>query len=196
MPLKLSKQNLSIGVICSKQKHRPALCGLYLDPQNKTITATDSYRLIRMQLEEVDDAIMINEKYTITPSHPLIIPAESAKSAKAKIRKTSLPDFEGCFFLSDNIVASTDLTTAEITQFQKVEEEYPDVDKVINEAKAKDGKMYIKVNAKLLADTLKAFAEASGEHVVLKFTDESDAIIITNAKAEDGAIGLVMPERY
>ena len=89
--LQITKQNLSIGAICSKKSYRLALQCLCVDPIEKTITATDSYRLLTMKTGECEDTPIINEKPAIIPTGKILIPADTAKSTKSKIKKVTKP---------------------------------------------------------------------------------------------------------
>lgn len=192
--LQLTKQNLSIGAICSKTGIRPELTGLFIDPKAGTITATDSYRLITMPTGQTEEIININQQPAIIPDRQIILPATTAKIAKAKIKKSSLPDLESCYFLANNLIASTTLETAEMTNFMPIDGEFPDFESIVTGAEQAPAIVSININAKLLAELLKTMTEASGEHLTLKISDRNSAILITNRDKADGVKGLLMPE--
>lgn len=95
--MKIDKKILSLAKnIASKEKYRPALCGVYLD--NNKIVATDSFKMVKIEygnLEKPFDSKLIDKKEIEKEKELESIPAKELWTAK-------FPDKYECFYDNEN----------------------------------------------------------------------------------------------
>jgi hypothetical protein len=165
---KLKSKHLALANVCAKNSNRPALAGVYLNVADKTLTATDSFALIKAPYD--GDVEGINN---------MIIPATAIKKVKLKKKEEAelLPDSIGDI------------------KFAPIDDSYPDISVAINNLiGGKDPLATVRVNAEYLSNLVLSMAKATGNidaFVDISIFGNNEAIYLKAGEVE----GLLMPVR-
>jgi hypothetical protein len=198
----LTKGNiLGLIPIADKKTLRPALHGLYFD--GETITATDSYKLIRVKhagMKSEDFPILENVLPRHTIEKPFILNIDDLKKVKFENNKY-LPILSTAIFANetedDISIVSTDLSCNSVTKIKKTNADYPNVDAVIPNDEPKDA---VGIDLKHLIPLLKAMQDNGCEQIKIETRGKDKPVIIKGAvfvnhelKMNGDVLGLIMP---
>lgn len=163
--MKLNKENIAVASFAAKSPIRPELASVLL--KGGKIVATDSFRLIEMEVEEYEGDV------------PVLIPAKEFKAMKGKVILGEKSE-EGYKLSSDQMTL--------IVSANGDPESYPDYEKIIP---TEEPVLEIKVNGRYLAEVLSLLAKTHPfETVELSFYGPKKGIVLHTAKAR----GIVMPQ--
>ena len=172
------KTNLTkkqVGSLCSKDGLKPALNGLYYEPNKKRLTATNGHALISYKVESCE-----NESTAVIPT---------------EVFKTKAKD--NCkYYINCEASRISDEGKA---NYNLIDEQYPDVDSV---QPSYDNSIEYGVNLELLKKLCDAVPKDSNNHKFIKLTinlDRNDTAIkfkqYSNADEDSLYSGLIMPIR-
>ena len=193
----LYNQNcLNVAKIASKSEVRPELAGVFFTKDK--VVATDSFKLLEMttskgyKVEDYPDA-----KHPVMKGFkPFIIPAKELSKVKIPKNK-SLPVLENVAvsYVDDKRVdlMTTDLETADIKSFRRIDAKYPDYEKVFptGEAKAE-----INISAEYLIRVLEVMGKVNNLGTIkIKFYSDQMPLVLEAKNDNQSARAMVMPLR-
>lgn len=182
----LTKEILAVCEVASKIKFKTELACVQIKPD--TIIATDTFK-----------AIIIKRKDFFVDNYPggelaklsnkgVLINAKELKQHLKFVKYKSLPDIDEKAIViekdKDVEIQVVDMKRGSnsVFNFRKVNEEYPDIEKIIptNKPLAK-----VELNADYLIDLLKCF---KGENINIEIRGKNEAVIIENRNKDKTGI--------
>jgi len=198
----IDKRIIGVAMATSKDEIRPVLASVKFK-DGKQI-GTDGFYMLMIQEKNVDKAdIPIIEDKKYEPVEEAMIPAKELIAFAKKIKKSNtLPILENAWTIPTEEgsikLITTDLDNSSYLQTRKVAGEYPNVDKIIDEAKAKKPVIEINFSPKKMRELLQAMEKAGLDQgysmVTMQLTGVNDAIVLTGNDSEKREVfGMLMP---
>jgi hypothetical protein len=195
----LTKEQLLVHHVASKDESRPVLCTVYFtqDGNKTTAVATDSYMLAEITSEVPDDSDFPEtggEK--VTPSIEGYVTKDNVKKALASLpRKGALPILDYAQLTTESL-DTTDLSSVSRFSAQKDSSPFPNYQSIIPSGEPAHS---VKLNPKLLKQLLEVFKDDT--EVTLEFHNAPDGnkaqqpLILRASNMETKKLGLIMPLR-
>ena len=198
----IDKRIIGITMVTSKDEIRPILASVKFK-DGKQI-GTDGFCMLMIQEKNVDKTeIPVIEAKKYEPVEEAMIPAKELMDFVKKIKKNNiLPILENAWTIPAEEgyvkLITTDLANSSYLQTRKINEEYPSVDIIIDEAKAKKPVIEINFSPKKMRELLHAMEKAGLDQgcsmVTMRLTNVNDTIILTGNDSEKREVfGMLMP---
>lgn len=193
----LNQNNLNVCKIASKSETRPELAGVFIT-KDKTV-ATDSFRLIEMSTPsniKAEDYPKVQGKTAMRGFKPFIISAKELSKIKIPKNK-SLPIVENIAISHvDNThveLMTTDLETADIKSFRKIDGTFPDYEKIFPK---ENPKAEVELNAEYLAEVCEVLSKINNlKSVKIKFYGDNMPLVLEAKNQDQASRAMIMPLR-
>jgi DNA polymerase III sliding clamp (beta) subunit (PCNA family) len=190
----LNNLNLEVAKFASKAETKPEIAGVFIT--SKHTTATDGFRLVEMSVRsdvKPEDYPKVQGKSAMRGMKPVIVPAKEL--SKVKIPKNKdLPILENVAVSHVDgqrvDLMTTNLETADVKSFKRIEGKYPDYDQIFPKGEAK---AEIEVNGKLLAEMLDTLSKLNNLNSVrIKFYKDNDPLVLEAKNDNQSARAMLM----
>ena len=206
--MNINTANLMVGKAAGTELSRPGIMGIRVTATHTE--ATNGHILARVTLpeqfppEDLPAAIKTEDAEYL---EPFTIPAKPAMAIKPfKMKKyTSIPCLDGTIYVDVEktnvngtaIFSATDRETTINPIIEKIQDQYPDTDRVIPNFEGEDGLFHTRLNITYL-ETLLAIAKATGsEYVTFDGRGGEFQPVVLKTENRDGQkfLGIIMPVR-